>query len=225
MSTPLYHLDSYRTDTPATVVSLFEEEGLWHLALSENLFYPQGGGQKGDIGTIESASGTLIVKDTIKDQYSSEPRSLLVLAEPPPALDTGMQVIAHLDWLYRYRQMRLHSAVHLHHCMIERVAEKKVQHPKTSDIADGEAYNRYEGVSFDEGLIQKATEEFRSVVAAGAPVTTRDDESREGFRWWDCLGFSIPCGGTHLRDISEIGNVDVSFGQKKGKPKVTIRLL
>ena len=149
----------------------------------------------------------------------------MILGEPFPGLDVGTQVKARLDWAFRYRQMRLHSAVHLHHCMLERVSGGPVQHPKASDIADGEAFNRYEGITLDQSLIDLATEAFRSVVGAGAEVTTRDDETREGFRWWDCLGYSIPCGGTHLRNISEIGNVDILYSQKKGKPKVTIRLV
>lgn len=225
MPTFLYHTDPYRTEVLTRVKSIFEEDGQLQVALDENLFYPQGGGQKGDIGMIETDAGTVVVKDTIKDQYSSSGSALLILAEPLSGLDTGVQVTARLDWAYRYRQMRLHSAVHLHHCMIERIAGSKVQHPKTSDIADGEAYNRYEGITLDQSVVSRATEEFRSVIAVGAPVTTREDETRESFRWWDCLGYSIPCGGTHLRDVSEIGNVDVSFSQKKGKPKVTIRLL
>jgi Ser-tRNA(Ala) deacylase AlaX len=225
MPTNLYHIDPYRTEVSTRISAVFEEDGRWHLALEDNLFYPQGGGQKGDIGTIETGAGTLAVTDTIKDRNSSDMRPLLILKAPVPELAAGMPVKARIDWNFRLRQMRLHSAVHLHHCMMERVSGNPIQYPKTSDIGDGEAYNRYEGISFDEAMINNATAKFHSAVTAKAPVVTRDDEARAGYRWWDCLGFSVPCGGTHLHDISEIGNTEITFSQKKGKPKITIRLL
>jgi len=224
MPSSLYHADPYCAEVTSVVESIFDEDERWYLALKDNLFYPQGGGQKGDIGTVETALGPVAVTDTVKDQYASSPRSLLVLAGPCPGLEPGAAVTAKLDWPFRYRQMRLHSTVHLHHCLIEQVGGIRLPHPKTSDIGDGEAYNRYEGIALDEGLVERATEALRAAIAAGAAVATRDDDSNAGFRWWDCLGFSIPCGGTHLRDIAEIGAVEVSFSQKKGKPKITFRL-
>ena len=68
MPKALYHVDPYLTEVSTHVASIFEEDGRWNLALDDNLFYPQGGGQKGDIGTIEANDGSVAVIDSVKDQ-------------------------------------------------------------------------------------------------------------------------------------------------------------
>lgn len=221
----LFHDDPYCAEIKTQIAAIFEEEdGGWRVALEDSLFFPRGGGQKGDIGTIDVEGKEYAVAGTVKDEYDSDGRPLLVLNEEPEDLAKGKAITVRLDWPYRFRQMRLHSAVHLHHCMLEKISGTSLPHPKSSEILDGEAYNRYETKEITEELVNQATEAFVNAVASGAPIVTRDDEERDGFRWWVCLGYEIPCGGTHLHDIKEIGAVEIAYSKRKGKPKVTIRL-
>lgn len=222
----LYHKDPYAKDAVTTIGCVFEEEGKNMVSIADCLFYPQGGGQKGDRGTLTADGLIISVTDTIKDRLSDTGGSLLVVDRFYPGLKAGETVVAALDWLHRYSQMRLHSAVHLHHCVMEDLLGRRLPYPVTSELLnDGSAYNRYDTTDVTETLTMRAAEELRALVATGAPVTARDDLENPGSRWWACLTYSIPCGGTHIRDIQEIGSLDIAFSQRKGRPKISLRLM
>lgn len=224
MQNALYHLNSYANQVETEIASCFEEDGKNILVLKDQLFHPQGGGQKGDKGQIIAGDVTLTVLYTIKDPYSD--KAMLIIQEPIDQIQSGVNVQALLDWPFRFRQMRLHGAVHLHHCMMEDILGEKIPKPKSSDIQDdGTAFNRYETKLVDEELVEKANLKLTDFIAAGAKVTTKNDPDNQGFRWWHCAEYSIPCGGTHVHNISEIGTLKISFSKRKGKPKVSIRLL
>lgn len=222
-----YQSEPYLRNATGTVVSAFEEDdGRFCVAISDTIFYPQGGGQKGDRGIIRCAGREYVVVDTVKDTMSTDGRPLCVLQEAAPELKAGEQVEMELDWAHRFAQMRLHSIVHLHHCMMEEVAGHTLPVPRTSDLQDnGTALNRYETEEIDESLVNKAHEKMLAVVASGAAIITRDDPEKIGYRYWESLGFTIPCGGTHLSDVSEIGNFAISYSKKKGNPRVSFELL
>jgi len=226
MSTLLFHQQPYLKEVATQLTACFDDEGKMLAVLNDALFYPQGGGQKGDRGKLYSNGSELRVLDTIKDPLSNDGRPLLVLEAANPEFEPGKQVRAVLDWQHRYLQMRLHSVVHLHHSLMEQALGHRIPNPATSELLDNaSAYNRYESGNVTPELVAKAAGELARVIAIGAPISTRDDPERAGFRWWDCLGFSIPCGGTHLHDIKEIGRVSVEFSQRKGKPKVSFTLI
>jgi len=225
MSEFLYHIDPYRMEGETKVVASFEDNGRHYVALADCLFYPQGGGQKGDRGFLVQSCVKIPVIDTVKDQYSSNGRPLLVLDKEYDELVVDSPVSAMLDWDHRYKQMRLHGTVHLHHCMMEKILGRGLPNPATSDLQDdATAYNRYEIKDVTGDLVNRANAELENVIAAGADVTTTDDPQKPGFRWWHCLGYSIPCGGTHVKDIAEIGKLEISFSERKGKPKVSFKL-
>ena len=219
-----FNEDSYLKEVSTKIKSIFSEDEKNCVQLEDNIFYPQGGGQKGDSGMLIIAGKNLKVVNTVKDKYSDE-GILLITEEKLPDDTVGSEILCKLDWDFRYKQMKLHTAVHLHHCIIEKVAGKKVQYPQTSDIQDGFAFNRYEKDVISQDLVELANNEFRKVISEGAEVKTYTDAEKEGFRWWECLGFKIPCGGTHVANISEIGEVGVTYSQKKGKSTVNISLV
>jgi Ser-tRNA(Ala) deacylase AlaX len=221
----LFHIDPYRTEVNTEIEAAFDEGGRSFVALKDCLFYPQGGGQKGDRGFIQVNDMRIAVCDTVKDVLSSNERPILVAAAMVDKLQLGQAATATLDWSHRYMQMRLHSTVHLHHCMMEKLIGRSLPHPATSDLLDdGTAYNRYDTREVTEELVMRANAELANVIASGAAVTTSDDPEKPAFRWWHCLDYSIPCGGTHVRDIAEIGMLDVSYSQRKGRPKISFRL-
>ena len=222
----IYQKQPYLRTGKGMVTAAFEEnDGRFCVALEESVFYPQGGGQKGDRGTLRAVEGTYTVVDTVKDALSSDGRPLCILDKPAPELAQGREIVMELDWQHRYSQMRLHSIVHLHHCMMEQIVGHSLPVPVTSDLnADQTANNRYETSEITEELATHAFDKMQKLIEQGAPVATRDDPVREGFRYWECLGFTIPCGGTHLRDIGEISKFGMTFSKKKGRPKVLFEL-
>jgi alanyl-tRNA synthetase/misacylated tRNA(Ala) deacylase len=201
---------------------LNEENGTF-VIVERNLFYPRGGGQKGDRGAIIAQGAEYPVRDTIKDPYSEEGVLLVVEQSFPEQLE-GSVVTCRLDWEFRYGQMRLHSALHLHHCLLEKALGAALSAPKTADIQDGFAFNRYEDSAITSESVDRANDDFRALVAKGVRILTYPDPEKPGFRYWECLTWRIPCGGTHVADAREIGELAIAYSKKKKKPTITFRL-
>ena len=120
------HLKALRTIFKGT----FEEDGQICAHTEDNLYYPHGGGQKGDRGELVFEDGTILkVLDTIKDKYSASNGVNLIVDRE---LDEyrGKSVECKLDWDFRYAQMKLHTCVHLHHCVLEKALGRKLPYPK-----------------------------------------------------------------------------------------------
>lgn len=217
-----FHNTPYLRETETTIKGIFSDGGKNCVQLEDNIFYPQGGGQKGDKGILIIDEKEYHVLDTIKDEYSDE-GVLLIVSNDLTRDSDKKPVKCKIDWDYREKQMKLHSAVHLHHCLMERVADKKLPYPKTSVIEEnGFAFNRYDDKEITLELVEKTNEEFKKIITEGTEIKTYPDTnaSKAGFRWWECLGYKIPCGGTHILNSSEIGNIDIQYSSKKGKPTV-----
>ena len=219
-----FYEDQYLKEVDTTIATSFTEDNKNCVQVSENIFYPRGGGQKGDKGLLSINDKTFNVIDTEKDPYNEE-GVLLVTDEEVTDDLKGAAVHCLIDWDFRYRQMRLHTAVHFHHCMLEKVLGKTLPHPKVSDIQDGFAFNRYEAEEITPEAAENANKVFREAIAEGAEVKTYPDGEKKGFRWWECLGYKIPCGGTHVKNLSEIGQVEIDYSKKKGKQTINIKLV
>ncbi len=218
-----FHENPYLTEINSTVTIAFTENDQNYVQIVDNIFYPRGGGQKGDKGTLTINDTNYNVIDTIKDPYN-EDGVLLITAEKIPEDTKGRAVFCKLNWEFRYKQMKLHTSAHLHHCLLEKTTGKSFPFPKVSDIQDGFVFNRYENDEITPELVEKTNETFRETVSLGAEVKTYPDSEKKGFRWWECLGYKIPCGGTHIKNISEIGVVKIEYNQKKGTPTINIKL-
>src|SRR5438552_5989895 len=82
------------------------------IRLDRTVFYPTGGGQPGDSGTLRLASGAAIaIIDTCKGDLPDE---VIHVTAPGIALpEPGSEVTAELDWERRHRLMRMHTCLHL----------------------------------------------------------------------------------------------------------------
>ena len=135
-----------------------------------------------------------------------------------------------LDWTFRYRQMRLHSAAHLLHCFVAKIVGESaggppVEFPETSDLQPEFGLNRYAVKDLlDLGQMERVVAKLNAFAAEGHAIATRPDPETEGFRYWECAEWVIPCGGTHPRDTAEIGPVEVTLSLKRGKTGMTFRV-
>ncbi len=220
----VFNDDAYKKEIQTKIKHVFEENGKICVDLDDNIFYPKGGGQKGDKGVLIYDDKRIKVVDTIKDQYDEAGAILIVETKPEEGI-IGKDITAKIDWEFRYRQMKLHSALHLYHCLIEKVLGKKINNPITADIQDSFAFSRYENQDITEEVVNSATKELVNLISPGAEIKTYPDPEKAGWRWWECLGYKIPCGGTHVRDAKEIGNIEVKFSTKKGNPTINISLI
>ncbi len=116
MSAALFREDAYLRACDARVVALGPDGVL----LDRTVFYPLGGGQAGDAGTLARADGLVVrIADARRSKApDAGPDDVLHVpeqgsAEAAAALRPGDAVVATIDWARRHRHMRLHTATHL----------------------------------------------------------------------------------------------------------------
>lgn len=102
MTRKLYDEDSHLTQFTAQVLACLPQKDGYAVILDQTAFFPEGGGQPGDSGTI----GEVRVTDT---QETSE--GILHMTNGP--LEAGAQVDGQIDWETRFRRMQLHSGEHI----------------------------------------------------------------------------------------------------------------
>ena len=103
MTQLLYQTDSYLKEQQATVIAI--EDGA--LALDQTIFYPGGGGQPADEGTISWEAGESPTKSLKK---VGENVFHWLDGEAP---SVGTTVTCRLNWERRYQLMRTHTALHI----------------------------------------------------------------------------------------------------------------
>lgn len=99
----LYLEDSYVTEFDANVVAISDTA----VVLDRTMFYPRGGGQMADTGSLRSFDVTAAVVATER----REGTVWHVLDEQKFAI--GEKVHGLVDWPRRYQQMRTHTALHI----------------------------------------------------------------------------------------------------------------
>jgi misacylated tRNA(Ala) deacylase len=219
----LFREDATLAECEARVVALAEGG----VILDRTVFYPQGGGQAGDTGTLRDAEGReLAVVDTRKSK--AHPGGVLHLLAPdaaPPPL--GAQVTARIDTARRQAHRRFHTATHLLCALV----------PQPVDgCSITAAYARLD-FHMNEPLDKDALNAgIARLVAEARPVTQRwiseeELDANPGLvrsmsvqpprglgrvRVIDIEGVDLqPCGGTHVANTREVGAVVVTKIEKK----------
>jgi misacylated tRNA(Ala) deacylase len=221
----LFRDDAYLRTASARVLAVGERG----IELDRTIFYPQGGGQAGDTGTLVRANGERVaVTDTRKGDGPE--RVLHILAPGTPLLQAGEALALEIDWPRRYRLMRLHTALHLMSCVI------------TAPVTGGNIVPDKARLDFDIELNQLNAEriehETNALIAAGAAtetvwitdaeldaqpelVKTMSVQPPRGagrVRLLRIPGIDLqPCGGTHVANIAEIERIRVLKIRSEGK--------
>lgn len=228
----LFRDDAYQTETSAVVTGLMPEGGI---VVDRTVFYATAGGQPGDRGTLVRADGTEIGIETAI--YSPAKDVVHVPAAGASLPEPGEAVRLSLDWPSRYKRMRMHTALHL--------LSVALPYPVTGGSI-GDEDGRLDFDIPDGGLDKdEITAKVMAMIATGAAVTERwisDEEllANPGLvktmsvkppmgtgrvRLVEIAGIDLqPCGGTHVRGLSEIGAVQVTKIEKKGQQNRRVRL-
>ncbi|RDJ21359.1 alanyl-tRNA editing protein [Bosea caraganae] len=230
----LFRDDAYLRETPAKVEAVNELGGI---VLDRTIFYATGGGQPGDVGVLRRGDGSEIAIGTTIYNKEDKSQVIHVPAADQAAPAVGETVTLVLDWERRLKRMRIHTALHLLSVVLP--------YPVTGgSIGDGDGR-----LDFDipEGGLDKAevAEKLNELVARNAAVTeswitdaeldanpglvkTMSVQPPRGsgrVRLVSIEGIDLqPCGGTHVRNTSEIGLVAITDIEKKGKQNRRVRI-
>ena len=98
----LYYQDAHLREFSARVVSCEPEKDHWAVVLDQTAFYPEGGGQPGDTGTLDSVR----VLDT-------HARGEEIVHDCDAPLTPGSAVQCTIDWARRFDYMQQHSGEHI----------------------------------------------------------------------------------------------------------------
>jgi misacylated tRNA(Ala) deacylase len=221
----LFREDAYLRDCSAKVLSVSESG----VEFDRTVFYPMGGGQPGDIGQVRGADGSVLrIVDTRKGDL---PDSVLHRVEPGQALPkVGEEVRLELDWPRRYAHMRIHTSLHVLSCVVVapvtggNIAADRGRLDFDVDMSLLDAQRIEEGVN---ALIARAVD-TETVWITDAELDARPElvktmsvqppRGQGRVRLLRIPAIDLqPCGGTHVRNIGEIGPIKVLRIRNEGR--------
>ncbi|MFC3226702.1 alanyl-tRNA editing protein [Marinibaculum pumilum] len=238
--TLLFRDDPYLAETTATVLAATPEG----IRLDRTIFYPMGGGQPGDTGSLLCADGTEVaVIDTRKGPEG--PEDVLHIPAGDATLPAaGSNVTLRLDWPRRHRLMRMHSCLHLLSAVLPL--------PVTGgQISDGKGRLDFDATGADVPDKAELTTRINELIEGDYPLQARwiEEAELEGnpdlvktmavkpprgagrVRLIEVAGGPDgrhldlqACGGTHVARTGEIGPIEVRKLESKGRQnrRVTI---
>ncbi len=233
MTEAVFYEDSY---LQSLISEVTEVDAEW-IGLNRTIFYPQGGGQPGDSGTFITVGG---VKHAVIDTRKGNTAGSIIhqLCTADHNLKVGEQVTTKLNWDRRYRLMRMHTGLHVMASLIPVM------------VTGGSVGEQKSRLDFDLGNFQIDKEELNrgltELIAKASPVlveSIREEELDQNPQLVRTMSVQPPrgtgsirmirienidyqpCGGTHLKNISEIGQARISKIENKGRRNRRVHLV
>jgi misacylated tRNA(Ala) deacylase len=232
MTDKIFYQDSYQKTHQSEIVAVLEDG----IVMESTIFYPLGGGQPGDTGILILNGDEYRVTDTC----FAEDRVMIVHHlddEDLSAFNVGDRVGMVLDWERRHRHMRMHTSLHL------------MCHLITAQATGGSIGEAESRIDFDlQGQVvdkNNLTIEMNRLIKSQLPVTissitdevlaqnpglvrtmsVQPPKGQGSIRTVTILDTDYqPCGGTHVNNTAEIGEVIVTKIKNKGKQNKRISL-
>jgi len=221
----LFRTDAYLKTASAQVVAVDERS----IELDRTIFYPTGGGQAGDTGVLLRGNGERIaVVDTRKGEAIDSVLHIAAAATPQP--EPGETLTLNIDWQRRYALMRLHTALHVLSCVIVapvtggNISPDKARLDFDIDmrLLDAERIERETNALIARGVETETVwitdEELDARPELVKTMSVQPPRGAGRVRLLRIPGIDLqPCGGTHVRNIAEIGGIRVLKIRSEGK--------
>jgi misacylated tRNA(Ala) deacylase len=228
MTELLYQIDSYLQDFDATITALDAETR--SVILDRSAFYPGGGGQPCDFGSLTIA-GTVYPVEKTKKQGESV---IHFLGGNSPLPSLGAEVHGVIDWVRRYQLMRTHTAMHILCGVVFRDYGAQVTGGDMEPLA---GRMDFEFATMRADLVHDIEKAVNHEVDAGREVRVKILPRDEAFqipdlirtkinllpagimqvRTVELVGLDLQAdGGTHVRNTSEVGVMRVADYKSKG---------
>lgn len=200
----------------AKILKIFQDGSDFYVVCDKTIFYPQGGDQLGDTGTIKGKDGELIVKKVLLLRGV-----VLHGGKISGGLKEGETVKEEVFWPGREKHTATHSLGHLIGGVIWqlnpqiKVVETQMTNP---------AWIKFEG-TLNEADLKKIENIAVTAIKEKRPLTIRFVALEElkkicrhvpeklpatNLRIVQIEGFEpIPCGGTHVKNLGKIGAVKI----------------
>jgi misacylated tRNA(Ala) deacylase len=222
----LFSTDAYVRSFDATVVEITPEGGV---LLDRTAFYPTGGGQPHDLGTLAWDGASTSVVEVRKSGPSVVHR---VEGNAPPV---GTPVHGEIDWDRRYALMRHHTALHSMSGVIFQLFG--------ATVTGGQMYPDHARMDFQlpdlsQERLRHIEDRTNELLTEGHPVSIRFLPRQEAFEIPDLIRTKINLlpegidiirvvniegidqqadGSTHVANTREVGRVRIAGSENKGK--------
>jgi alanyl-tRNA synthetase len=216
----LYYEDQERTSFEAVVLDVVEREDGYDVVLDQTMFYPEGGGQPADRGTLTTGDGEVTVDVT---DVRSREGVIVHRCDGDPG--KGEFVRGQIDATRRRRLMRHHTATHVVGHAARQVLGEHIRQAGAQKHTDSARLDvsHYTAVSREE--VREIERIANGIVMENTPVTQQwldrnDAEEAYGF---DIYQGGIPagervrlisvdddtqaCGGTHVARTGDVGAI------------------
>lgn len=229
MTENLFHFDSYLKEFSARVTSVDENSRV--ILLDRSAFYPGGGGQPCDLGTLTIGDRVFTIEKTRK--AGAEVEHILTAEGGLP--NVGDQVTGKLDWERRYRLMRTHTAMHILCGVIFRDYGALVT-GGDMDLQQARMDFEFESMTHDLTVeIERAVNrEAQKNLPIRVQILPRDEAFKipdltrtkinllpadiSEIRTVEIVGLDLQAdGGTHVRATGEVGNIHIVDYKSKGR--------
>ncbi len=234
MTDALYLTDAYLREFDSEVVARPDGQ----VVLAASAFYPTGGGQPCDTGTLVDERGA--AHRVLSVEKSADGLRHTVEGPGPTA---GTRVHGRIDWDRRLAHMRHHTALHL----LSGVVHRRFG----SGITGGQIYADRARMDFSlpeftRDVAAELVDQMNEVVRRDLPIrvrfVSREELARDPslvrvarelvpnvpvVRLIDIEGFDVQAdGGTHVRSTAEVGSVELVGVENKGarNKRLTLRL-
>ena len=219
----LYEENAYLNEFETKITNIDHENNC--IELEKTAFYGQSGGQPGDTGILEINSKKIEVKNTLKNK-----NTILHQLEETENINIGSLIKGKIDWVKRYKFMRMHTALHILCSVVPMgvtggqigfeksrldfnadatsINKEDIQ-KKLNEITKINHQVEYEWITYEE--LEKKPELVRTMSVKPPRVTDKIRLVKIG-------NIDLqPCGGTHVNETNEIGSIIIGKIENKGK--------
>ena len=221
ITSEIFRDDPYKKECEAKILDFGNN---W-IILDQTVFYAEGGGQLGDTGLIKAGQQEIQIENTIKENDL-----IKHIFNSKFDFEIGDNVTCIIDWDRRYKLMKMHTSLHLLCSLVNAkvtggsVGEGKGRldfnldfKPNKEELKDN--LNDLIQGNHDITISRISAQELDknpNLVKTMSVLPPRTNGSIRMVRIGDNIDYQ-PCGGTHVKNTSEIGLVEINKVENKGK--------
>lgn len=238
MSELLYMQDFNVEKCEATIISISAtEDTRTDIVLDQTCFYARGGGQDWDTGTISKDDTVFVVEEVHLDEHGDVHH---IGNYQTGSFVVGGRAMCKVDHERRMINTRLHSAGHVIDMAIDKfgldwIATKGQHYPHLSAVEYSGTWqpeqaeelraaietgaNEFIRLGLENSLTFMPVEEMHQIVRH---VPENIPKNKPGRVVIYGENFGIPCGGTHVKNLREVGSITIpKLKEKKGVIRVS----
>ena len=221
MQKELFRNDSYLKTCSSKIIEILDEG----IVLDNNVFYPEGGGQPGDVGNVNCNNKSFEITNT---KYID--KKIVLCLEGSSIFNLNQEMFCEINWTRRFNIMQVHTCLHLLCSIIKapvtggQINEGKGRldfdlESKPDKDFIMEKINKLIKGNFDVKISNITEEELDKNPELVRTMAVKPPRGSGMIRMIS-IGENVdyqPCGGTHVKNTSEINLVTKVKVENKGR--------